>query len=76
MDQDCSSLASTSAFYDSSVNKFHPPKLSHTAGYIMMLVKPDAAFLCMHERRQNRKGSTKVSTKHEPALISNMQTRK
>jgi len=42
MDQDCSSLASTGAFYDSTVmipNKFHPSKPSHTAGYIMMLVQ-------------------------------------
>jgi len=47
MDQDCFLLASTSAFYDSSVNKFHPPKSSHVAGYIMMLVQLDAAFF-MH----------------------------
>ena len=61
MDQDCSSLSSTSAFYDSTVmipNKFHSPKSSHTAGYITMLVQMlhFISYACMNDEDKMGEG--------------------
>jgi len=50
-------------------NKFYPPKSSHTAGYITMLVQ--TLHFIMHVwMKTKREREYKVSTKHEPALIS------